>query len=79
MERHARTVSNKIWHLHAHTGIEVTLVAVRSSKEQYNWPYVLTTSDCTSDFFELTIKKNIFDLAIHMEAYLLSRVQSMPY
>ena len=67
----------QIQRLHARTGVEVVLIAVRSAKEHYNRPHVVTTSDRVSDFFEITMKENVFDVTVRLEAYMLSGVQGM--
>ncbi|RDB25797.1 hypothetical protein Hypma_006603 [Hypsizygus marmoreus] len=71
------TLDEEIQRLHARTRIEVALIAVRSSSEHYNRPHVLTTSDRVSDFFQLTIKENILDVAVRMEAYMLSGIHGV--
>ncbi|KAF8066019.1 hypothetical protein FPV67DRAFT_1418617 [Lyophyllum atratum] len=68
-------LDDEIRRLHARTGVEVALIAVRSLKEHYNRPHVVTTSDRVADFFELTRKENVYDLGLRMEAYMLSGVQ----
>ncbi|KAG6848320.1 hypothetical protein H0H93_001197 [Arthromyces matolae] len=69
------TIADEVTRLNGRTGIEMICFAVRSSKEQYNPPRVIATSDRIEDFFELALKKNVYDLNLQMEAYILSGVQ----
>ncbi|RDB30730.1 hypothetical protein Hypma_005885 [Hypsizygus marmoreus] len=72
-----QTLEDEIEHLHARTGVEILMIAVRSKKEHFNRPHVVTTSDRISDFIELTAKENVFDLAVRLEAYMLSGVEGV--
>ncbi|KAG6875478.1 hypothetical protein C0993_009034, partial [Termitomyces sp. T159_Od127] len=69
------SLDEEVRRLHARTGIEVLMVAVRSNKEHYSPPHILTTSERVETFVELTMKENIFDIGMRMEAYMLLGVQ----
>lgn len=45
--------------------------------EQFNRPYVVTISDHVSDFFKVSMQENVLDMAVCLEAYLLSGVSTM--
>ncbi|KAG6884000.1 hypothetical protein C0995_011108, partial [Termitomyces sp. Mi166 len=45
--------------------------------EKYNHLHVLMTGECMEDFFNLAFKKNVWDLGVQMEAYMLSGVQAL--
>ncbi|KAG6899120.1 hypothetical protein C0995_006987 [Termitomyces sp. Mi166 len=72
-------IDKEIKQLHAWTGIEVLMLAVHASKEHYSSPHILTMSDCveTFKFVELTLKENLFNISMRMEAYILSGVQAV--
>lgn len=53
--------------LHARTGTEVLMFAVRSSKEHFNKPYVWSTSDHVDDFFETTLDCSVDAFASKLE------------
>ncbi|KAG6894846.1 hypothetical protein C0992_004329 [Termitomyces sp. T32_za158] len=72
-----KSIDKEIQRLHARTGIEVLMLAVRSNKEHYNPPHILATSERVETFVELTMKENIFDISTRMEAYMLSGVQAV--
>jgi hypothetical protein len=61
--------------LHARTSIEVILFAVRSHSGQYNRPHVTITSDRIEDFFQLSLKHTVHEVAMKLEAYCISGVQ----
>ena len=61
--------------LHARTGTEVALFAVRSSSDHYNPAEVFYTSDRLADFFQLSVGHTVQDIVTRMEAYCLSGVQ----
>jgi hypothetical protein len=58
--------------LHARTGIEVLLIATCSKTADFLRPYVVTTSDHPSQFFNLAIGHSVTDVAVRMEAYCIS-------
>ncbi|KAG6839858.1 hypothetical protein C0991_011012 [Blastosporella zonata] len=68
-------IEEEVKRLNARTNMEVICFAVRTSKEQFNRPCIIATSDRMLDFFELSLKKNVYDLNIQLEAYMLSGVQ----
>ncbi|KAG6875652.1 hypothetical protein C0992_002942 [Termitomyces sp. T32_za158] len=70
-------INKEVRRLHARTGIEVLMLAVRSNKEHYNTPHLLATSEQVKTFVELTLKENLFDITTRMEAYMLSGVQAV--
>jgi hypothetical protein len=61
--------------LHARTGTITLLMAVRSNTDHYNIPYIVYTSNRVAEFFELSVKHQLPDLAMRLEAYCLSGVQ----
>ena len=69
--------------LHACTGTEMLLIAVRSSSDCFNQPYFFNTSEKVSDFFTLTFKFSLWDIVSKLECFCLSGVEgilvSIPY
>jgi hypothetical protein len=63
--------------LHARTGTEMLLVAVRSSSDRFNQPYYFKTSEKVEDFFSLTFKHSLADLVGKFECFCLSGVEGM--
>ncbi|KAG6819388.1 hypothetical protein H0H93_012294 [Arthromyces matolae] len=71
------TIADEIQKLHERTKLEVLLIAVRSSREHYTRPFVLTTSDRVNDFMQLTLRETPDDFAMRFEGYCLSGVQGI--
>jgi len=63
--------------LHARTGTETVLLAVRNSKDHYNPPYAFGTSVRVSEFFNLAVRETMPDFAVRFEAFCLSGVQGI--
>jgi hypothetical protein len=63
--------------LHARTGIEVAMFAVRSNSDHYNPAEVFYTSDRIADFFQLSVGHTVQDIATRMEAYCISGVEGL--
>ena len=63
--------------LHARTGTEMLLIAVRSSSDRFNQPYYFNTSDKVSDFFTLTFKFSLPDIVSKLECFCLSGVEGI--
>lgn len=61
--------------LHARTGTELILFAVRSSLDAYLCPMSIYTSERAPEFFSLTMDHALPDVAMRFEAYCLSGVQ----
>ncbi|KAG6874658.1 hypothetical protein C0992_007081 [Termitomyces sp. T32_za158] len=63
--------------LHARTGTEVILLAVRSSVDAYLRPFATCTSVRATDFFYNTLKLSIHDVCARFEAYSLAGVEGV--
>ena len=63
--------------LYARTGMQVAMIAVKSNADQYGRPRVFITSERPTEFFNLSLKTNINDVTLRMEAYCLSGAQGM--
>lgn len=61
--------------LHACTGVEVAMFAVRGKIGDYLQPYNLQTSHWASDFFHLAFNSLMNELAARYEAYVVSGAQ----
>jgi hypothetical protein len=57
---------------HARTGTEFVLFSVRSKTSDYLWPYVVTTSERSNQFFNLALGLPPSDIAVRLKAYCLS-------
>ncbi|KAH0587274.1 hypothetical protein H2248_006078 [Termitomyces sp. 'cryptogamus'] len=69
-------MDDELCQLHACTGFEVLMIAMKSNKEHYDQPHLLTMSDCVKTFIELTMKESLSDVSVWMEAYMLSGIQA---
>lgn len=65
----------KLQALHARTGTVALLIAVRSSTDHYNVPHMSYTSKRVPEFFELSLKMQVADVGMRLEAYCLSGVK----
>ncbi|GBE85875.1 hypothetical protein SCP_0803970 [Sparassis crispa] len=71
------SVQEQLEALHARTGTEILMIAVRSSNDHYNRPHVFFTSDRLSDFFTVVLRTQLADVAMQMESYCLSGIQGL--
>jgi hypothetical protein len=53
------------------------MLAVRSDADHYVRPLVFYTSQRVSDFFDLSLKQSMADIAVRLEAYCISGVQGI--
>jgi hypothetical protein len=51
------------------------MFVVKSNGDQYGRPCVFITNERPAEFFDLSLKTNINDVALRMEAYCVSGVQ----
>ena len=65
----------KLTTLHARTGTETVLIAIRPDSDQYLRPYVFSSSDRVSEFFPLSLQHPLSDIATRLEAYCLSGIE----
>ena len=59
------------------TGTQSILISVRSSSEQYNAPFLFYTDKRLADFFALTTTTTAADIAVRLDAFLLSGVDGV--
>ncbi|KAH9846930.1 hypothetical protein C2E23DRAFT_863660 [Lenzites betulinus] len=72
-----QSVFEELRQLHARTGIEVGLVAVRTSREHHTPPMTFGTSDRVHEFFQISLHTSMEDVAATMEVYCLSGVSGL--
>ncbi|KAH9858615.1 hypothetical protein C2E23DRAFT_712761, partial [Lenzites betulinus] len=72
-----QSVFEELRRLHARTGIEVGLVAVRTSREHHTPPMTFGTSDRVHEFFQISLHTSMEDVAATMEVYCLSGVSGL--
>ena len=63
--------------LYVRTGVEVLVVAARSSQEQWLPPYVMSTSERVTNFFDTCFNQDVETFATRLEAYCLSGIGGM--
>ncbi|TFK78125.1 hypothetical protein K466DRAFT_607290, partial [Polyporus arcularius HHB13444] len=56
---------------------DVLFIAVRSKLDFWNAPYVFWSNDCVATFWETLTKKNLYDLALQMEGFSISGLESI--
>ncbi|KAI9069497.1 hypothetical protein FKP32DRAFT_1553814, partial [Trametes sanguinea] len=71
------SVFEELRRLHARTGIEIGLFAVRSGRHQFTPPMVFATSSHVHDFFQISLGTPMDDVACSLEAYCLSGVSGL--
>ncbi|THU96507.1 hypothetical protein K435DRAFT_797260 [Dendrothele bispora CBS 962.96] len=71
------SIQLELQRLNARTGTEAVLIATRSDIAHYLKPDVFQTSDRINEFFVMSVKQPVGDLAVRMEAYMLSGVQGL--
>ncbi|OJT07132.1 hypothetical protein TRAPUB_2013 [Trametes pubescens] len=73
----ANTIFEELRRLHARTGLEVALIAVKSARDQHTPPMTFGTSNHAQHFFELSLGLKLDDVAASFEAYCLSGVSGL--
>ncbi|KAJ3475258.1 hypothetical protein NLI96_g11954 [Meripilus lineatus] len=68
---------NQISQVHARTGTEVLLVAVRANQDHFMSPRVFATSERVGNCFETVFKRSALDFSFKLEAFMLSGVQGV--
>lgn len=68
---------SQIHTLHAHMGIEVICIAVRSSVDDYLRPHIITTSERGHDFVRLVTKSELSSFAVQFEGFCVSGAEGM--
>ncbi|KAL6298320.1 hypothetical protein BKA93DRAFT_744378, partial [Sparassis latifolia] len=63
--------------VHAWTGTEVLMLAVRSSADHYNQPHVFMTSEKLVDFFTTSFNATLSDVAVRLEGFCLSGIPGL--
>lgn len=71
----ADTLGRQLRRLHARTGLEVALIAVKSERTQYTPPMTFGTSKRVHDFFQLSLDSTLDDISASFEAYCMSGVK----
>ncbi|KAI9059828.1 hypothetical protein FKP32DRAFT_1613971 [Trametes sanguinea] len=71
------SVFEELRRLHARTGIEIGLIAVRSARSQFTPPITFGTSSNIHDFFQVSVGTSLDDVAGTFEAYCLSGVSGL--
>jgi hypothetical protein len=69
--------SRKLQNLHARSGTEFVLIAVRPDNEHYLHPYVSTSTDRVSEFFSMSLQRSLTNVSMRLEAYCLTGIQGM--
>lgn len=77
MRANVESIEKELVALHARTGTEMLLIAVRSSSDRFNQPYYFNTSEKVSDFFTLTFKFSLPDIVSKLECFCLSGVEGV--
>ncbi|OJT09919.1 hypothetical protein TRAPUB_13600 [Trametes pubescens] len=63
--------------LHARTGLEVAVIAVKTARDQHTTPMTFGTSKRVHDFFQLSLGNSMEDVSASFEAYALSGVSGL--
>ncbi|KAI9059665.1 hypothetical protein FKP32DRAFT_1606017 [Trametes sanguinea] len=71
------SVFEELRRLHARTGVEIGLAAVRSARHQFTPPMIFATSSHVHDFFQISLGTSMDDVACSLEAYCLSGVSGL--
>ncbi|KAK7689641.1 hypothetical protein QCA50_007434 [Cerrena zonata] len=71
------SLENQIKNLYLRTGLEVLMFAVRSSDEHYNRPFVLSTSDKGTSFFQTCFNQLPSVWVTRFEAYCLLGIDGL--
>ncbi|KAF7976790.1 hypothetical protein HWV62_5636 [Athelia sp. TMB] len=71
------TIEKEIMALHARTGVEIAMFAVRGKIGDYLQPFTVQTSSRASDFFHLAFNTPMNELAARYEAYCVSGAQGV--
>ncbi|KAK7685836.1 hypothetical protein QCA50_011182 [Cerrena zonata] len=71
------TMENMVKDLYLRTGLEVLLFAVRSDQEQYNRPFVLSTSEKGTDFFNTCFNQLPSAWVTRFESYCLLGIEGL--
>ncbi|KAG1852589.1 hypothetical protein C8R48DRAFT_584135, partial [Suillus tomentosus] len=69
-----QSIDNQLVELHARTGTEILLIAVRANVDHFNRPHVFQTAR-TVDFFDSSIGTSVGDIAICLEGFCISGVK----
>ncbi|KAJ7576214.1 hypothetical protein C8J56DRAFT_800464 [Mycena floridula] len=69
-------LSEELNRLYTRTGTETLLISCRSNENQYNRPFVHTTSERVDEFLQLSLKQTPAQVGVKMEAYFISGINA---
>ena len=69
--------SRQLNDLHAQSGTEFVLMAVRPDNTQYLQPFVITSTDRVTEFFSMSLQHSLTDISMRLEAYCLTGIEGM--
>ncbi|KAJ7599685.1 hypothetical protein C8J56DRAFT_767326 [Mycena floridula] len=69
-------LSEELNRLYTRTGTETLLISCRSNEDQYNRPFVHTTSERVDEFLQLSLKQTPAQVGVKMEAYFISGINA---